>query len=133
MLSASQERPGSCHTIFEYLYCDASNFKARGSLLLSGSLAANERNRIASKMECGEFFIAEQVGADPLYESLYAYSNGPTAEDHVWHTFVGFRDVADDDSVSDMTCWGSSKEFLKRFDEVAEWNLLLSPHSRLAY
>lgn len=65
-------------TLFKYLYRDASNFKSRGSVVLSGLLSVAERGFIASKMEGGEFFIAEQIGVKPLYEALYELSDGVT-------------------------------------------------------
>ena len=131
MLRAPELGSYPAYTIFEYLYCDAGNFKARGSVLLAGSMSTVERDAIVSKMESREFFIAEQIGIATLCHVLYETSGGPTSDDHVWHTFEGFREVADLSSYLDETCWGTVREFIQRFDEVVDWNLLLSPHSNL--
>jgi hypothetical protein len=119
------------HTLFEYLYRDAGNFKSRGSILLSGRLSPPERSLIESKMEGGEFFIAEQIGIKPLYEALYEFSGGMTQDDHVWHCFEAFHDVGDCDQIDDMECWGTTAEFVKKFARVQNWNLRFSLHAVL--
>lgn len=116
-------------TIFEYLYRDAANFKSYGSILLSGRITQPERELIEGKLESGEFFIAEQIGIQPLYEALYELSGGATEQDHAWHSFGGFRDVTDADALDDMECWGSTEEFTKRFARIKSWNVQHSPHA----
>lgn len=118
-------------TIFEYLYRDAGNFKSHGSVLLSGQISQSERDLIEGKLESGEFFIAEQIGVEPLYEELYKFSGGMIQQDHVWHSFGGFRDVSDDDQIDDTECWGTTSEFTKKFASVDGWNLRLSRHAAL--
>lgn len=55
---------------FEYLYRDASNYKAFGVLLLEGKASNSHRAKIIEVLDGGEFFIAEQVGVPTLYEEL---------------------------------------------------------------
>ena len=119
-------------TIFEYLYRDAANFKSYGSILLSGQITQSERDLIEGKLESGEFFIAEQIGVKPLYEALYEFSGGMVEQDHVWHSFGGFREVTDADRPDEMKCWGTTSEFTRRFARVDSWNLQLSRHAVLA-
>lgn len=123
---------GQPFTLFEYLYRDAGNFKSRGAVLLSGTLSQAERDLIASKMEGGEFFIAEQIDVKTLYAALHEYSGGMTVDDHVWHCFEGFHDVRDGDKIDGMECWGTTSQFKEIFEKVDSWNLSLSAHALLA-
>jgi hypothetical protein len=116
-------------TVFEYLYRDAGNFKAFGSVLLKGRVSDDNRDAIRSRLESGEFFIAEQVGVPPLYEQLYQWSAGPTESDHCWHEFVGFREI--DGPESSVTYVGDAATFVARFAAVTGWEESLSPHSAL--
>ena len=70
------------YTVFEYLYRDASNFKAYGSILLRGDFSRDQHNELIQSLEGGEFFIAEQVGMPPLYDLLFQFDGGPTGQDH---------------------------------------------------
>jgi hypothetical protein len=119
------------HTLFEYFYGDAGNFKSHGSILLSGHISQSERELIESKMESGEFFIAEQIGVKPLYNALYEFSGGMTQADHVWHCFERFRIIDDHDQIDEMELWGTTSEFRKKFESNEGWNLSLSPHAAL--
>lgn len=112
--------------VFEYLYRDASNYKAFVVLLLNGTASKSDLARIIEVLDGGEFFIAEQVGVPALYEELWKYSNGPTEDDHVWHTFVGLRAAKESDLNEQV--WGNLDELVKRFAAVRRWNLSLSPH-----
>lgn len=118
-------------TRFEYLYRDASNYKAYGHVLLEGVLSVAEREEIVARLEDGELFIAEQVGVPALYEMLYKSSDGPTTSDHCWHEFDQFSDdavIKDGDRI-----WGTVEELLSKFRSVRAWDLQLSPHFELTY
>lgn len=128
MRDRTEPNGNSPHTLFNYVYRDAGNFKAHGSVLLSGSLSQQQQAEIVARMESQEFFIAEQIGVKPLYEALYAFSVGMTREDHVWHCFEGFEEVCTDDQIEDQTCWGNANELHRRFQNVDSWSLRLSPH-----
>lgn len=114
-------------TMFEYLYRDAGNFKAFGSLALEGRIYDADSESIIAKLDGGEFFIAEQIGVPPLYEQLYQWSDGPTASDHCWHEFVGFREIDDPEHYPNG---GSAREFAGRLSSLNGWDLSLSPHYR---
>ena len=116
-------------TIFEYLYRDAGNFKAFGSIALEGRINSADCEAIRAKLDSGEFFIAEQIGVPPLYEQLYKWSDGPTTSDHCWHEFVGFRESGDPER---CPIGGNAKDFVMRVTLMNEWNLSLSPHFSLA-
>lgn len=116
-------------TVFEYLYRDADNFKAFGSVLLKGRLSDDDRDAIRSRLESGEFFIAEQVGVPALYEQLYQWSAGPTESDHCWHEFVGFREIDRPESSVTYVC--DAGMFVTRFAGVTAWEESLSPHTTL--
>ncbi len=100
------------YTVFEYLYRDASNYKAHGRVWIDGNLSPAKRAEIVDCLEAQEFFVAQQAGLPSLEHLLYAYSDGPTDDDHGWHTFVSFRteDVmtADCQSVMDNAAFVSA-------------------------
>lgn len=114
-------------SVFEYLYRDAGNFKAWGALLLKGTLTEAQVSEIRTKLECGEFFIAEQIGVPPLYQKLWAYSDGPTESDHVWHEFFALRPAEENDLVEGAP-WGTASALFTAVSGVARWNERLSPH-----
>lgn len=116
-------------TAFDYMYRDAGNFKAFGTVMLEGPLSLADRNLIRSRLSSGEFFIAEQVGIPPLYGGLHKWSDGPTTSDHCWHEFVGFQTVAAPQS---PVCVIDSNEFVQRFVSLHQWDEALSPHFDLS-
>lgn len=113
-------------SIFEYLYRDASNYKAWGSLLLKGQVTQADVDALGKCLEGGEFFIAEQVGVPPVYAELWEISGGATEDDHVWHEFVGLRPATAEDMQEKP--WGSVSELLARFTSVRRWDERLSPN-----
>ncbi|TQV63327.1 MAG: hypothetical protein FNT29_07330 [Halothiobacillaceae bacterium] len=113
-------------SIFEYLYRDASNYKAWGSLLLKGQVTQADADALGKFLEGGEFFIAEQVGVPPVYAELWEISGGVTEDDHVWHEFVGLRPATAEDIQEKP--WGSVSELLARFTSVRQWDERLSPN-----
>ncbi len=114
------------YTIFEYMYRDAANYKAFGSILLSGSISNQERQFIQNACDSGLYFIAEQIGIPALYAELYQYSGGPTEDDHVFHELLGLREH---NPTPGQHVWGSSPELIRRFTQARGcWNLTLSPH-----
>ncbi|WP_155264414.1 hypothetical protein [Sphingomonas segetis] len=117
-------------TAFDYMYRDAGNFKALGTVLVEDLLNEADRHSVVACLSSGEFFIAEQVGLPPLYEQLHRWSGGPTQSDHCWHEFVAFRDL------SELPAGASNAmpaaEFVARFAAVTDWDGELSPHFRLA-
>lgn len=112
-------------TEFEYMYRDAGNFKVFGSLILDAEISPAAEALVRSRLESGEFFIAEQVGVPPLYEQLYESSGGPTSSDHCWHEFVGFRRLT---SFRDGCSVLSTSEFIQNFAQVESWHGNLSSH-----
>ena len=58
------------YTVFDYLYRDASNYKAWGSLLLEGAATVFDTARVSEVLHDCDFFIAEQVGIPALYDDL---------------------------------------------------------------
>lgn len=118
-------RSGRC-LIFDYLYRDAHNYKASGSVWLKGSLTDAERGELVGCLNDGEFFIAEQVGLPPLYEGLFRH-DGPTKSDHAWHQFIGFRDA--DVPTESSRIWCRSSVLLDEFRIArGRWQPWLSPN-----
>jgi hypothetical protein len=113
----------AAHSEFRYLYRDASNYKAYGSLILRGLATEIDKAALIERLEAGEFFVAEQVGIPDLYEPLVALSGGVTHDDHAWHAFESIALVAHENS---STAWGTVEDLLKRFAAVQSWNVRLS-------
>jgi hypothetical protein len=116
----------SAFTVFDYYYRDASNYKAWGSLLLEGSAVEADTKQVSAALNDYDFFIAEQLGIPPVYDELWAFSDGPTEDDHVWHTFDCFREPREDEM--SLPVWGTVSELVARFAAVKKWNEALSPH-----
>jgi len=113
-------------SVFEYCYRDASNYKAFGCLLLNGVASEVEIKLLRSRLESGEFFIAEQLATPPLYAELWELSHGPTGDDHVWHTFENLRLAADDEI--NQPVFDTIKNFISNIAGVGAWHPTLSPH-----
>ena len=113
-------------SVFSYLYRDASNYKAYGQLLLKGAASTADIEILRQRFDSGEFFIAEQLGIPALYAALWAFSSGPTADDHVWQTFEELRAA----TASDLTLpiFDTVKGLTKKIKGVVVWNEKLSPH-----
>jgi len=114
------------HSIFEYGYRDASNYKAYGELLLSGGFNQKQQLIIEKHCESGQFFVAEQLNIPALYKQLWAYSNGPNEDDHAWHESLGLRQASIEEQRA-LKCWGSVDELVNRFKSVDAWDVTLSP------
>jgi hypothetical protein len=113
-------------TLFHYRYRDANNYKANGMIALAGVVSPERWEAALTRLEDGEFFVAEQLDIPPLYRALYQSSGGPTLADHCWHEFV---EVAVTDTVEpDTHVWGSATDFTARLSAVCEWEGALSPH-----
>jgi hypothetical protein len=118
-------------SIFEYCYCDASNFKVWGHILLKGVTNANDLKRLQSSFESGEFFIAEQLGLPQLYRVLWGFSDGPTVDDHVWHTFHQLRPA--EACEVDQAVFDTLENFVKRVELVSRWDEETSIHSHCLF
>ena len=114
------------YTAFEYMYRDASNYKARGEVWLQDHMTPSRLETIICTLDSEEFFIAEQVGLPPLHAELLSLSGGWTVADHPWHSFVGVRREAT--LPSGMEVWGSSSSLISAFAEIQCWKQELSPN-----
>ncbi|MFL9841466.1 hypothetical protein ABS767_10870 [Sphingomonas sp. ST-64] len=113
-------------TLFHYRYRDANNYKANGTVALTGVVPSECWEAALMRLEESEFFVAEQLDIPPLYSALYEFSNGPTLADHCWHEFV---EVAVTDTIEpDTPLWGNATDFTARLLAVSEWKGSLSPH-----
>lgn len=115
-------------TLVDYLYRDAGNFKAFGSVALIGMLGAEEIKRARSCFDGDGLFVAEQIGVPPLYAELYKWSGGPTASDHCWHELEDITASSSVELPPDTPQCGGAVEFLDRLLSVGAWDVSLSPH-----
>ena len=113
-------------SIFEYLYRDASNYKAWGTMQLKGNASKAEIEELKNTLESGEFFIAEQLGIPPLYAELWQFSNGPSIDDHVWHTFYELRPATEREI--NVQVFDTVESFISKIRAVETWDKTLSPH-----
>jgi hypothetical protein len=119
------DRTARC--VFEYLYRDGSNYKAWGSLLLSGEPTHEDVTALKECLESGEYFVAEQVGIPPVYKELWDLSGGPTDDDHALHEFVTLREATEDERKL-LPLFGGLSNLLKTFQAVTKWDYSLSPN-----
>lgn len=118
-------RDDSVCCVFEYLYRDAANYKAWGSILLSGEPTQEDVTALQACLESGEYFVAEQVGIPPVYKELWDLSGGPTSDDHALHEFVALRPASEEERKS-LPVFGELSILLKTFQSVTKWNYSLS-------
>lgn len=119
----------STYSVFEYLYRDAANFKAWGSVLLSGVPRPSDIRLLEGCLQDSAYFVAEQVGLPVLYETLYAVSGGQTVDDHAFHEFVALRTATLED-VETLPDWGKFEDLLSAFRAAKwVWNVSLSRHA----
>jgi len=123
VLSDSQKR----YSVFEYLYRDASNYKAWGEILLSGVSSQNDIAILRASLDSDIYFVAEQVGIPALYGELWELSGGPTSDDHALHEFVALR-PATEDEIKSVRLFGDLSNLLKTFQSVTKWDYSLSPN-----
>jgi hypothetical protein len=120
------DAPKEC-CVFEYIYRDASNYKAWGEILLSGVPSQNDIAALRARLESGEYFVAEQVGIPALYKELWDLSGGPNSDDHALHEFVALR-VASEDEKKSLRLFGDLSSLIKTFEAVTAWDYSLSPN-----
>ena len=113
-------------SVFEYCYRDASNYKSWRYLLLLGGVTNVDVDILRSHFDAGCYFIAEQLCIPPLYSELWAFSNGPTADDHVWHTFHVLRPATTHDLEAPVFC--SLQVLIQKVKAITDWDETLSPH-----
>lgn len=118
-------------TVLNYLYRDAGNFKAFGSIALDGALDRREQRIARACFYDDGLFIAEQIDVPALYAPLYKWSGGPTRSDHCWHEFVEFQIVSETDIPLDACRWGTADAFLQRLRSIEAWEGERSPHFKL--
>jgi hypothetical protein len=120
------------HCVFDYMYRDAENYKAWRSLLLSGVPSQEDIAALRTCMESGEYFVAEQVGIPPLYEELWALSDGPTEDDHALHEFVELRSAKQEETET-LPLFGELTKLLRTFQAVSRWDYSLSPNCDMGH
>lgn len=115
------------YCVFEYLYRDASNYKARGKILLSGNMSQYDTVILQSWLESGEYFVAEQVGIPALYKELWELSGGPSSSDHALHEFQALRQATEDE-INSLSLFGDLLNLLKAFGSITAWDYSRSPN-----
>ena len=119
--------PTKTHTVFEYRYRDAGNWKTEGALLLAGAPRDAEVT-IRSSLEWAEQFVAEQVGVPSLCPQHFeATGEGPSDLDHAYHEFIGLREATSVDLSQPLA--GSVSDLVEHMRAAAgRWDVTLSPN-----
>lgn len=116
------------HTVLEYLYRDASNYKSWGSVLLLGAISPDEEAILRSCLEPDNLFVAEQVGLPALYEALWSLSGGRNDDDHAYHELNLLRSASSEE-IGCISLWGSTHDLIRLFQNVqGQWDCRLSPN-----
>ena len=115
------------YCVFEYLYRDASNYKAWGKILLSGVPSQDDIAALRARLDSDTYFVAEQVGVPSVYKELWNLSGGRTSDDHALHEFLTLREATDDEIKSERI-FGELTMLLKTFQAVIKWDSSLSPN-----
>lgn len=113
--------------VFEYLYRDASNYKAWGTILLSGVPSQSDVAALRACLESDVYFVAEQVGIPAVYKELWELSGGRSSDDHALHEFVALR-VAAVSERKTFPLFGELSILLKTFQSISKWDYSLSPN-----
>ena len=123
-------QPLEHHSIFEYLYRDAGNFKTFGALLLTGC-DPDAEGAIRDGLEWGDQFVAEQVGVPALCrEHWESVGEGPSDLDHAYHEFATLRPASADEL--GLRHGGSLNALVDRIRAAkGRWDVRLSPNCDL--
>lgn len=76
------------YVVFDYMYCDASNYKAFGALLLTGGVTEEDRKRFISKLAGREFLLPNKSASQ-----RYMRSCGNFLMDRQRMTMFGTRSI----------------------------------------
>lgn len=123
----SSDSPKEC-CVFEYIYRDASNYKAWGMLLLSGVPSQSDIAALRACLESDVYFVAEQVGIPAVYKELWDLSGGRSSDDHALHEFVALR-VATESERKTFPLFGELSSLLKTFQAVSSGTIRCPPIS----
>lgn len=108
-------------TIVEYLYRDASNYKAFGAVALPGALTEEQIDAFREDYVDNDFLPA-QVGLPALQSELLAHGGSDGEDDHIWHEIT---DIRVEDNASDATHQPlrpmTAAEFVAQFDGI-DWD-----------
>ena len=113
-------------SVFEYCYCDVSNYKAWGSLLLTGLVTDAKEEILLNQLGPESLFIAEQLRIPTLNAKLWIFTNGSSDDDHVWHTFHALRAATAQDMETPV--FGTLAELIQKINAVKAWDETLSSH-----
>ncbi|MFN3933369.1 MAG: hypothetical protein ACK4KX_01880 [Parvibaculum sp.] len=105
------------YVVFNYLYRDASNYKAWGAVLLEDDMPGRRSEELGSSLS-GVNFVARQLGVRDLRADLWKWSGGlPNEDDHEWHEICGISAATDEDSQTYPVA-GFLSAFLNRLERA---------------
>ena len=108
---STKEEPVKKNTKMNYLYRDASNYKAHNEVIVRGEITAEQIARIIATLD-GDLFIPEQVGL-PIERP----DSGLTVDDHCYCELCeGDFELVDEDATEDVGC----EDLVQRFEEAAK-------------
>jgi hypothetical protein len=102
------------HTLIEYMYRDASNYKQTNVVLLDGRLTEAQIEKILASLDDKQFFIPGQVGLQDLQGEFEHGAGWHEQDDHVWHELqtIEYRDGRPNGLKAEdvATAWPTSAE-----------------------
>lgn len=116
------------NTKLNLLYRDASNYKASKEVVLAGEITAEQSAVLRSKLDGGEYFIAEQVGLPTPSFEFRGKDDWPNDDiDHVFTTLTDFSEglpevesmLTDEEPTEEMNI----DDLVARFAAVEYWNV----------
>lgn len=115
------------NTKINLMYRDGDNYKAYKEVVLAGAITAPQIASIKSKLDDGEYLIANQVGLPTPREELIGKYGFDEHTDHVYTTMSDFFDgvptvesmLTDDAPTEDF----SIDELAARFKAVGTWDV----------
>lgn len=118
------------YSIFEYLYCDAGNYKTHGTVLLAGRATPADEATVRASLD-DACFVAEQVGLAPLQpQHLHDCGSEAGELDHGLHEFAALRTTEAGEANGEAARM-TVVELVQRFREVAgRWDPGRSPFGR---
>lgn len=110
-------------TFIPVLYCDASNFKAYGQVVLEGVITEAQIAVLCTSLSDGSHYVPAQLGLQHL--ALDAWPGSRYDDDHNWHEMFPDRIVTVQQTLPPLT-WepgtqhaGTVTEFIIRMQDIA--------------
>lgn len=104
-------------THIPYMYRDAANYKVCRTLVLRGSITAEQVEQLRATLHDGDHFIPTQIGM-PHLGTESGWASFPCEDDHIWHELE--LDAVEEGSGREDEAWFSVEEFITMMTTAAQ-------------